>query len=71
MEIPELFGRVFLQDEAVKIAVSKGTGHWRFVYAMNDRWPEAQSFEALDSGIVLSVGDRSGADVRALPKKYR
>jgi UDP-3-O-acyl-N-acetylglucosamine deacetylase len=48
-ELPDLYGRVFLQDEKIKIAVSKGTGHWRFVYAMDDRWPGEQSFETLDT----------------------
>jgi UDP-3-O-[3-hydroxymyristoyl] N-acetylglucosamine deacetylase len=47
IEIPEIYGRVFLQDDQVKIAVSKGAGHWRFVYAINDRWPGTQSFESL------------------------
>ena len=48
-EIPELFSRVFLQDEAVKIAASKGAGHWRVVYSLGDRWPGTQEFEAVDA----------------------
>jgi UDP-3-O-acyl-N-acetylglucosamine deacetylase len=44
-EIPALFGRVFLQDEQVKVAVSKGTGHWKYIYAAN-RWPGEQSYES-------------------------
>jgi len=48
-EIPDVYGRVFLHDEQIKVAISKGTGHWRFVYATNGRWPVEQSFETIDT----------------------
>ena len=48
-EIPEMYGRVFLQEDQIKVAISKGTGHWRYVYAFNDRWPGEQTFETLDT----------------------
>lgn len=48
MSVEGPFARVFLQEENLKIAVSTGTGHWRFVFDCGDRWPHSQSFEALD-----------------------
>jgi UDP-3-O-acyl-N-acetylglucosamine deacetylase len=47
-ELPPLFKRVFLQEEEVKIAASKGEGHWRYVYDTGERWPNEQPYEALD-----------------------
>ncbi|HSI73224.1 MAG TPA: UDP-3-O-acyl-N-acetylglucosamine deacetylase [Fimbriimonas sp.] len=45
-ELPSLFTRIFLQeDSGLKMAVSKGTGHWRYVYDLGQRWPGSQSFE--------------------------
>jgi len=46
-ELPALFTRVFLQEDALKVAVAKGTGHWRYEYVTGDRWPKVQSFEVL------------------------
>jgi UDP-3-O-acyl-N-acetylglucosamine deacetylase len=51
-EYPELFKRVFLQIDQVKIAIAKGTGQWRYVFHANDRWPGEQAYEvanAIDS----------------------
>jgi UDP-3-O-acyl-N-acetylglucosamine deacetylase len=48
VELPALYKRVFLQDEDIKVAVSKGTGHWRYVFTSGDRWPKEQSFELED-----------------------
>jgi len=45
-EIPDVYGRVFLVEDQIKIAVSKGSGHWKYVFAFNDRWPGSQSFES-------------------------
>ena len=42
------FARVFLQEDALKIAVSSGTGHWRYTFDTGERWPGCLSFEALD-----------------------
>ena len=53
-EIPDLYTRVFLHDDQIKIAASKGAGHWRFAYLTNDRWPGEQSFEALDAFAVYA-----------------
>ena len=45
VEAPSLFKRVFVQEDDVKIAVAKGSGHWRAVYTTGDRWPGIQAFE--------------------------
>lgn len=47
--LPELFTRVFLQEDDVKIAIGKGTGHWRFEYETGDRWPGSMTFESMDA----------------------
>ncbi len=44
-ELRDLFSRVFLQEDAVKIAVGKGSGHWRFEFECDGRWPHSQHFE--------------------------
>lgn len=49
-EIPALYSRVFLQEDAgLKAAVSKGEGHWRYVFQVENRWPGEQSFETPDA----------------------
>ena len=47
-ELPDLFTRVFLQEDAIKIAVSKGNGHWSYLYDMEDRWPGEVAFDCTD-----------------------
>jgi len=47
-EIEPPFKRVFLQEEAVKIAIGKGDGHWRYTYDMGERWPNQQTFESFN-----------------------
>jgi len=44
-ELRDLFSRVFLQEDAIKIAVGKGSGHWRFEFECDQRWPHSQHFE--------------------------
>ena len=48
VEMPALFKRIFIQEDEVKVAVAKGTGHWRAVYDTGDRWPGEQAFETTD-----------------------
>jgi len=48
VEMPPLFSRVFLQEDGLKIAISKGSGHWRYEYQTGDRWPGRQGFETTD-----------------------
>lgn len=55
-ELGDLFTRVFVQDDLIKIAVSKGEGHWSYRYETGDRWPHAMSFECED--IVASYRDQ-------------
>ncbi len=52
---PQLYRRVFLQEGATKIAVAKGSGHWRYVYETGERWPGTQSFEVPE--IVVAYRD--------------
>jgi UDP-3-O-acyl-N-acetylglucosamine deacetylase len=48
-EIPALFTRIFHQeDHGLKLAVGKGSGHWRYIYDLGDRWPGQQSFEVAE-----------------------
>ena len=47
-ELPGLFTRVFLQDDLIKIAIGKGTGHWRFEYETGTRWPGSMIYESKD-----------------------
>jgi UDP-3-O-acyl-N-acetylglucosamine deacetylase len=49
-DVPELFQRIFVQEEAIKIAVAKGGGRWRFCFETGDRWPRHQEFEIDDMG---------------------
>lgn len=47
-ELPSLYSRIFLQELPLKIAVGKGTGHWRYEYETGDRWPGSMHSEALN-----------------------
>ncbi len=46
--VSKLFSRLFLQEDAVKVAVGSGTGHWRYLYDVSPRWPGVQAFETPD-----------------------
>jgi UDP-3-O-acyl-N-acetylglucosamine deacetylase len=43
--LPDLFSRVFLQDDLVKIAIAKGVGRWRYEFSRENRWPFYQEAE--------------------------
>ena len=45
---PNLFKRVFVQEDQISIAISKGSGHWRYDYVSGDRWPHEQSYDCVD-----------------------
>jgi UDP-3-O-[3-hydroxymyristoyl] N-acetylglucosamine deacetylase len=47
-ELPDLFQRVYLQQDAIKIAIGKGEGRWRFKFDSGDRWPGVQEFDLED-----------------------
>jgi UDP-3-O-acyl-N-acetylglucosamine deacetylase len=46
LEIPPLFSRVFVPDGEAKVAISAGTGHWRYEFDTGSRWPGLQVFES-------------------------
>jgi UDP-3-O-[3-hydroxymyristoyl] N-acetylglucosamine deacetylase len=52
---PDLYRRVFLHEGNTKIAVAKGSGHWRYVYETVPRWPGSQEFEI--ESVVEGYGD--------------
>lgn len=43
-----LFTRIFKHDEAGKIALSAGTGHWRYRFSSENRYPFESEFEVND-----------------------
>lgn len=45
VELPNLFTRVFVQEPEAKMAISNGTGAWRYEFTTGDRWPGIQVFE--------------------------
>ena len=47
-EFNEIYARLFVQAENVKIAVGKGTGHWRYDFITEARWPGEQTYESTD-----------------------
>lgn len=48
-DIGDLFTRVFIQQDSIKIAVSKGSGRWSYRYDTGERWPQEMSFECEDA----------------------
>jgi UDP-3-O-[3-hydroxymyristoyl] N-acetylglucosamine deacetylase len=42
------FSRVFVQDGDAKLAISAGTGWWRYCFFTDDRWPGEMVYEAED-----------------------
>jgi UDP-3-O-[3-hydroxymyristoyl] N-acetylglucosamine deacetylase len=49
-----LFERVFHIDDDIEIAISTGTGHWRYEYELGERWPHSQHFAITDFGVYES-----------------
>ena len=48
-EIKDVYTRLFVQSDDLKIAVGKGNGHWRFDFVTaGDRWPGEMTYESLD-----------------------
>jgi UDP-3-O-acyl-N-acetylglucosamine deacetylase len=49
-EFPDLYTRIFMQEEGgLKVAIAKGGGQWRFVFATDERWPKEQAYELDDA----------------------
>jgi len=47
-ERPSIFSRIFVPDGDAKIAISAGTGLWRYEFDTGERWPGLQVFETDD-----------------------
>jgi UDP-3-O-[3-hydroxymyristoyl] N-acetylglucosamine deacetylase len=47
-EVQDIYSRLFIQAENLKIAVGKGSGHWRFDFVTGERWPGEMTFESQD-----------------------
>ena len=45
-ELNDIYARLFVQADNVKIAVGKGFGHWRYDFITEPRWPGEMSFES-------------------------
>jgi UDP-3-O-acyl-N-acetylglucosamine deacetylase len=45
VEVPDLYRRLFFQEDSIKIAISRGDGAWRYEYIYGDRWPGTQTYE--------------------------
>lgn len=56
-DLNDIYTRLYVQADDVKIAVGKGTGHWRFDFVTDGRWPSEQTFDCPE---VLS---RYGSDI--------
>ncbi len=44
-ELLNLFTRIFVQQNDSKLAISRGTGHWKYIFETGERWPGNQEFE--------------------------
>jgi UDP-3-O-[3-hydroxymyristoyl] N-acetylglucosamine deacetylase len=47
-EVQDVYTRLFVQADDLKIAVGKGNGHWRFEFVTGDRWPGHMTYESLN-----------------------
>lgn len=47
-EANDLFARVFVQESEAKLAISAGTGHWRYEFFSAEHWPRFQQYETAD-----------------------
>lgn len=52
------FTRIFKHDESGKIAMSAGTGHWRYRFISEDRYPFDSEFET--SNVIADYGAQIG-----------
>jgi UDP-3-O-[3-hydroxymyristoyl] N-acetylglucosamine deacetylase len=41
------FARVFAQDHGANVAISSGSGHWRYHFHSGSRWPHDQTYETV------------------------
>lgn len=47
-DVAAIFSRIFVPDGEAKIAISAGTGRWRYEFHTGERWPGIQVFETTD-----------------------
>jgi UDP-3-O-[3-hydroxymyristoyl] N-acetylglucosamine deacetylase len=45
-EMPDIYSRLFHQEDLIKVAISKGNGHWSYDYDTRPRWPNHQRYES-------------------------
>lgn len=48
VQAPDLFSRVFCVDQGAKIAIGKGSGHWKYLFESGERWPHQQEVDYPD-----------------------
>jgi len=48
VEWPDLFSRVFIHEPEGKIAISAGSGQWRYEFQSDAQWPRYQDYETFD-----------------------
>lgn len=45
-QLKDPFSRIFVQEPDAKMAISRGSGHWRYTFETGERWPGTQIFES-------------------------
>ncbi len=45
IELNDIYTRLYVHADDIKIAVGKGHGHWRFDFVTGERWPGEMSFD--------------------------
>lgn len=44
-DVKDIYARLFVQSDNLKIAVGKGDGHWRYDFVTENRWPGELNYE--------------------------
>ncbi|MBX7136177.1 MAG: UDP-3-O-acyl-N-acetylglucosamine deacetylase [Fimbriimonadaceae bacterium] len=44
-ELPSLYTRIYEKNDPVTVAISHGTGDWKYIFDTGERWPGRQTFE--------------------------
>jgi UDP-3-O-[3-hydroxymyristoyl] N-acetylglucosamine deacetylase len=45
-QLKDPFSRIFVQETDAKMAISRGSGHWRYTFDTGQRWPGSQVYES-------------------------
>lgn len=48
IELNDIYTRLYVHADDIKVAVGKGQGHWRFDFVTGERWPGEMSFDCPD-----------------------